>query len=61
MGIFRTTSLSLLVSIWLSPAFADTTAVNTDEAVPGKVSLSTILSGELERVEGTEFIVRPPT
>jgi quercetin dioxygenase-like cupin family protein len=57
MGIFRTTSLSLLVSIWLSPAFADTTAVNTDEAVPGKVSLSTILSGELERVEGTEFIV----
>jgi quercetin dioxygenase-like cupin family protein len=57
MGIFRTTSLSLLVSIWLSPAFADTTVVNTDEAVPGKVSLSTLLSGELERVEGTEFIV----
>lgn len=53
----RTTSLLLLVSIWVSPAIADTTLINTDEPERGKISLSTLLSGELERVEGTEFIV----
>ena len=52
------TSMLLFVSIWISPAFADdTTMVRTDEPVAGKISLSTLLSGELERVEGTEFIV----